>query len=197
MFPTIVAAIRRTWREPIEILVAMGHGRSYGQDSVVLGRKISGIFPCALWQDLQNRAPLPTTALITDIGNDFLYGVTPDRLLEWIEACLDRLGEAGAVASVTQLPIGSLETLGERRFMFFRRVFFSRSKLSLADALELVRTMNEQLASVGDSRKVPIISVSPEWYGIDPIHIRRRVERMAWPAILSGCAADESLGRCA
>jgi hypothetical protein len=185
-FPTIVATVRRMWREPIEIMVAMGHGRSYGQDSVVLGRKISGIFPCALWRDLQNRAPLPTTALITDIGNDFLYGVTPDRLLDWIERCLDRLGGAGAHASVTQLPIGSLEVLGERRFQLFRRVFFPRSKLSLADALQLVRAMNEELTEMGNSRKVPIISVSPNWYGFDPIHIKRRVERAAWPEILSG-----------
>jgi hypothetical protein len=184
-FPTIVATVRRMWREPIEIMVAMGHGRSYGQDSVVLGRKISGIFPCALWRDLQNRAPLPTTALITDIGNDFLYGVTPERLTKWIEACLDLLGEAGALASVTELPIGSLETLGERRFRFFRRVLFSRSKLSLADALQLVRAMNEQLVAMGNVRKVPIISVSPNWYGVDPIHIKRRVERVAWPEILS------------
>jgi hypothetical protein len=185
-FPTIVATVRKTWREPIEIMVAMGHGRSYGQDSVVLGRKISGIFPCALWRDLQNRAQLPTTALITDIGNDFLYGVTPDRLLNWIEQCLDRLGEAGAQTSVTQLPVGSLEVLGERRFQLFRRVLFPRSKLSLADALQLVREMNEQLTAMGVVRKVPIISVSSNWYGFDPIHIKRRAERAAWPEILSG-----------
>jgi hypothetical protein len=185
-FPTIVATVRQTWREPIEIMVAMGHGRSYGEDSVVLGRKISGIFPCALWRDLQNRAPLPTTALITDIGNDFLYGVTPDRLLNWVEQCLDRLVDAGAHATVTQLPIGSLEMLGERRFQLFRRVLFPRSRLSLADVVQLARAMNEQLNTMGDSRKVPIISVSANWYGFDPIHIKRRAERAAWPEILSG-----------
>jgi hypothetical protein len=185
-FPTIVATVRKTWSEPIEFMVAMGHGRSYGQDSVVLGRKISGIFPCALWRDLQNRAPLPTTALITDIGNDFLYGVTPDRLLRWIEECLEQLGETGAQASVTQLPIGSLEALGERRFQLFRRVLFPRSRLSLVEALQMARAMNERLTAMGNLRKVPIISVSPNWYGFDPIHIKRRAERAAWPEILSG-----------
>ena len=80
-FPTVVATVRATWCEPIEIMAAMGHGRSYGQDSSVFGRKISGIFPCALWQDLQNRPTAANAALVTDIGNDLLYGVTPDRLL--------------------------------------------------------------------------------------------------------------------
>src|ERR1700741_1738016 len=88
-FPTVVATVRQTWDEPIEIMAAMGHGRSYGQDSRVLGRKISGIFPCALWQDLQNRAAMPTTALLTDIGNDLMFGATHDRLQNWIEGCLD------------------------------------------------------------------------------------------------------------
>ncbi|HEX4414496.1 MAG TPA: hypothetical protein VH107_12770 [Lacipirellulaceae bacterium] len=188
-FPTIVETVRRTWREPIEIMVAMGHGRSYGQDSAVLGRKIPGIFPCALWRDLQIRAPLPTTALITDIGNDFLYGVTPDRLLAWVEECLDRLGEAGALASVTQLPIGSLESLGERRFQLFRRMLFPRSNLTLAEALQHARATNERLTLVGSVRKVPVISVSPKWYGLDPIHIKRRVQRIAWPELLSGWRA--------
>jgi hypothetical protein len=185
-FPTIVETVRRTWREPIEILVAMGHGRSYGRDSVVFGRKISGIFPCALWRDLQTRAPLPTTALITDIGNDFLYGVRPERLCEWVEGCLDRLRDAGATTTVVRLPIESLERLGERRFHLFRRMLFSRSNLTLVEALQFARAMNEELSKAGDARKISVISASAKWYGFDPIHIRRRHERVAWPELLSG-----------
>src|SRR5436190_21759166 len=128
-FPTVVATVRQTWSEPVEIMAAMGHGRSYGQDSSVLGKKISGIFPCALWQDLQNRQSLPTAALVTDIGNDMLYGVSTNQMLDWVERCLDRLAEAGATTIVTQLPAESIERLGERRFQFFRRLFFPRSKL--------------------------------------------------------------------
>jgi hypothetical protein len=185
-FPTIVEIVRRTWSEPIEILVAMGHGRSYGRDSEVLGRKISGIFPCALWRDLQNRAPLPTMALITDIGNDFLYGVTPERLFEWVAGCLDRLGDAGAATTIARLPIESLERLGERRFQFFRRLLFPRSKITLFDALQFARAMNEELNKAGDTRKISVISASAKWYGFDPIHIRRRDARVAWPEMLSG-----------
>src|SRR3954463_14296552 len=123
-FPTVVATARQTWSEPIEIMAAMGHGRSYGQDSWCFGRKIPGIFSCALWQDLQNRKPLPTAALVTDIGNDMLYGISSDQLLDWVERCLDRLVEAGAATILTQMPIESIERLGERRFQFFRRLFF-------------------------------------------------------------------------
>jgi hypothetical protein len=184
-FPTVVATVRQTWSEPVEIMAAMGHGRSFGQDSSVLGKKISGIFPCALWQDLQNRQRLPTAALVTDIGNDILYGVSPDQMLDWIERCLDRLADAGATPIVTKLPGETIERLGERRFQFFRRLLFARSKLTLADARVLVREINERLAKIGEKRKIPVISASGSWYGVDPIHIKRSVMRDAWPALLA------------
>jgi hypothetical protein len=172
-------------------MVAMGHGRSYGQDSWFLGRKISGIFPCALWQDLQNRPHLPTSALVTDIGNDLLFGIPPDELLKWVEGCLDRLAEAGATTIVTQMPVGSIERLGERRFQFFRRLFFPRSKLTLADARVLIHEINERLIAIGQSRKIPVIPVSESWYGLDPIHLKRGIKRQAWPTLLAAWRAAE------
>jgi hypothetical protein len=190
-FPTIVATLRQTWSEPIEFMVAMGHGRSYWQHSSVLGRKIPGIFPCALWRDLQAREKLSTTALVTDIGNDFLYGATPERLLEGVKCCLDRLAEAEAATIVTQLPLESIETLGERRFRIFRRLLFPRSAITLDEAKRYAREMNSRLAELADGRNLSVISVSAKWYGLDPIHIKRLSEREAWPALLAGWRANE------
>jgi hypothetical protein len=190
-FPTVVATVRQTWSEPIEIMAAMGHGRSYGQDSSILGRKFSGIFPCALWRDLQSRPALPTAALVTDIGNDILYGVSPDQMLEWVERCLDQLAEAGAAMIVTQLPVPSIERLGELRFQFFRRLLFPRSNLTLPGARELVREVNERLLSIGQKRKIPVISASALWYGFDPIHVKRSAMRHAWPVLLAAWRAIE------
>jgi hypothetical protein len=185
-FPTVVATVRQSWPEPVEIMAAMGHGRSFGQDSWFLGRKISGIFPCALWQDLHTRPRMPASALVTDIGNDLLYGTSPDRLLDWVGQCLDRLAAAGATTIVTQMPVGSIARLGERRFQFFRRLFFPRSKLTLADARVLIHEINDRLIEVGQKRKMPVIPVSDSWYGIDPIHLKRRFKRFAWPTLLAG-----------
>jgi hypothetical protein len=184
-FPAIVATAQRTWCEPVEIMAAMGHGRSYGQDSTVLGRKISGIFPCSLWQELPAREPLPTAALITDIGNDFLYGVTSERLFEWVERCVDRLEEVGATIVVTQLPSESIESLSELRFRFFRRLLFPRSRITLADARVMVGEFNERLARLGETRKVAVIPVFSAWYGLDPIHLKRDVLHMVWPELLA------------
>jgi hypothetical protein len=188
-FPTIVATACATWGEPVEFMAAMGHGRSYGQETSVLGRKISGIFPCALWQDLQQRPAMPTTALVTDIGNDLLYGVPLDRLLEWVSQCVERLLAAKANVIITQLPIENVERLGEARFRFFRRVLFPRNRHSLADVKWLARSLNDRLIELGESQKIPVIPVSSAWYGFDPIHITRRARRRAWPMLLSSWRA--------
>jgi hypothetical protein len=184
-FASLVETVRRMRGEPVEILAAMGLGRSFGQESTVLGRKISGIFSCALWQDLGSRPALPTTALVTDVGNDLLYGVTPDRLLQWIGGCLDRLAEAGAATVITQLPLESLDRLGEARFRLFRSLLFPRSRLTLSAARASAATVNEGLVELGRARKMPVIPVSGAWYGFDPIHLRRRVRRAAWSHLLS------------
>ena len=189
-FATVVAAARRTWDEPVEIMAAMGHGRSYGQDSTVFGRKISGIFPCALWQDLQKRPELPSAALVTDVGNDLLYGVPPDRIVKWIAECLDRLADAGAATVVTQLPVASVARLSEARFRFYRRLLFPRSTLTLSAAKELAHHLNSELIELGETRKIPVIPVSESWYGFDPIHLKRRVWSIAWPAMLAGWQAS-------
>jgi hypothetical protein len=174
-------------------MAAMGHGRSFGQDSSILGRKISGIFPCALWQDLHARPPLPTTALVTDVGNDLMYGVAPNRLLEWVGACLDRLAEAGAATVITELPISSLARLGESRFRFFRRILFPRSELTLGAARELAAAINEGLAALGSARKMTVIPASDAWYGFDPIHLKRGARQSAWSQILSAWRESEAL----
>jgi hypothetical protein len=191
-FPTLVATARATWGEPVEFMAAMGHGRSYGQDTRVLGRKISGIFPCALWQDLQKRPAMPTTALVTDIGNDLLYGVPLDRLLEWVSHCVDRLMDANATVVVTQLPIENLERLGEARFRLFRRILFPRNRHSLAELKSLAHSLNDRLIELGESRKIPVIPVSNAWYGFDPIHLTRRARRIAWPMLLSSWRAVDA-----
>jgi hypothetical protein len=191
-FGTVVAAARRTWGQPLEIMAAIGHGRSYGQDSTVFGRKISGIFPCALWQDLQKRPALPTSALVTDIGNDLLYGVPPEQVLEWVARCLDRLTQVGATTLVTELPVASIKRLSEARFRLFRRLFFPQSKLTYTDAQNLIVGLNRELAALCRAKKIPIIPVSSDWYGLDPIHLKRGVRSKAWPTMLAAWRGAEA-----
>jgi hypothetical protein len=184
-FPLVVETARQIWTGPLEIMAAMGRGRSYGQDSTLLGRKISGIFPCALWQDLQTRPPMPTAALVTDIGNDLLYGVEADELLNWVAGCLDQLSAFDTTTVITQLPTANVEQLSEARFQFFRRLFFPQCTLTRDKVRDLATYVNARLVAIGEARNSSVIPVSPAWYGFDPIHLKRRARQRAWPKLLA------------
>ncbi len=87
------------------------------------------------------------------------------------------------------MPVGSIEGLSERRFQFFRRLFFPRSKLTLVDAVKLAHEVNQRLIALGLTRKISVIPVSTSWYGLDPIHLKRRIKRHAWSALLAKWSA--------
>ena len=78
VLPVLIDDLRRAAGGPVEVLAACGHGRSYGRRSRLLFiRHLPGITRCGLWAALERRPPLPTIALLTDVGNDLVSGVSP------------------------------------------------------------------------------------------------------------------------
>jgi hypothetical protein len=159
----------------------------------MLGRKISGIFPSALWKDLQSRPPLPTVALATDVGNDLGYGVSVPDVVSWVDGCLDHLERAEATTIITELPLARLERLSERQFVFFRTLFFPKSQLTFSEIRRRAVDLNDSLLALGMQRNISVIPVSGAWYGLDPIHLKRSAWREAWPALLSSWRSGEGI----
>jgi len=182
----------------VEYHIAYGHGRSYGIDTTILGRTLPGIVNCRLWDAIDR--PAPTCALITDIGNDIMYGQPIDDIVEWVSLCIDRLRRAGARIAMTALPIERLEVVSEREFRIARRILFPRNTMSFEDALDRARALNRHLELLAehdnDANSLALVRPDPAWYGIDPIHIRFRDFSWAWSAIFApwnGRAADRTL----
>ena len=99
-FPQVVATARALAGEPIEVVAALGHGRSFGLRSRVLARSLPGIVGCGLWAALDGApARARTLALVTDVGNDIVYGVGVETIREWVETCVSRLEEHGRGSS--------------------------------------------------------------------------------------------------
>ncbi|HEY4597786.1 MAG TPA: hypothetical protein VIJ02_15405, partial [Thermoanaerobaculia bacterium] len=90
--PLVLDRVRRRAGGPVEVLAACGHGRSWGAWSRFLYvRHLPGISRCGLWEELRSRPLLPTLAVVTDVGNDLVYGAPVEEIAGWVEACLDRL----------------------------------------------------------------------------------------------------------
>ena len=189
---TIVDVARETLGSPVEIVAAMGHGRSYGLTTSIPFRTLDGILHSGLWKALQSRPPLPTIAILTDIGNDLVYGCEPEKVIGWIDECVQRLRAVMGVASdatpsmlLTGLPLSSIARVGQLRFLAFRNALFPNSKLQLNTAQRYVLELDAAVRQLALQHGAEFIAPDTHWYGVDPIHIRVAVQREAWRTIFS------------
>lgn len=177
------------------MLAALGHGRSYGAPSHFLTRTLPGILQSGLWPQLSRMAPAPAHGLITDVGNDILYGFSAQQILAWVNEAIDRLESHGAQVTVTGLPAVGEDDISPARFLFFRSVFFPRCRLSLADVAMRAAHIGEGLEELAERRRLRLVRLKREWYGVDPIHIRPSLWHAAWQEILRGPSDARYLDR--
>jgi len=171
---------------PVEILAALGHGRSYGMWSrLAWVRLLPGIVQCGLWEELERRPRLPTVGLITDVGNDLLYGAPVPTIAGWVGTCLERLARQEAEIIIGLLPLATLEKVSAFRYHLVRQILFpGRRAAPWGAVLDSARELNEMLRGLGLKHGARLVEPSPSWYGIDPIHVRRSMRSQAWNQML-------------
>ncbi|MEZ6044854.1 MAG: hypothetical protein R3C11_04600 [Planctomycetaceae bacterium] len=176
----------------LKMLFACGHGRSYGQYSNVLVRKLPGILNCGLWSVLEQiqrmeptDSPYRLKAILTDVGNDLVYGVPVPRILDWVERCLIRLKKHDADLVMTGLPVHSLSRLSPLRYTLTQKLFFPKNssthKMMVGWAMEL----NEQLERLSEKYEADFIEEPRDWFGFDPIHFKHHQRARIWKKFCS------------
>jgi len=182
----LISGVRRKAGGPVEVLAACGHGRSYGTWSRFLFvRRLPGIEGCGLWQELDRRPPRRTLALVTDVGNDLVYGVSAEAIAGWVEACLDRLVRQEAEIVLTLLPLPRLEKLSAWQVRLAVSLLFPGRPAPWPGLLARARELDGRLRRIGREHGARIVEPEASWYGADPIHLRRSVRRQVWDDVLS------------
>lgn len=188
---TVAATAGRLLGTPLELLIAAGRGRSYGCWSRILARGLPPILDCGLWAWLE-RGPAPSHALVTDVGNDLLYGQAPERILLWVETCVARLRAMGTEVTVGRLPTERLERLGPKSYELARLVLVPRQRrIPFEEMLARIAAVDEGLASIAVSRGARSVVPSGAWYGIDPVHVKVACCPEAWRTLMASWARDE------
>lgn len=189
---TVVSTLRSMYSD-LSLFVACGHGRSYGQWSAIPFRALPGITQSELWPALERhlaglsvapQSPAPK-ALITDVGNDIVFGVPVPRILEWVATCDDTFHRARADLIITLPPRDRLERLSDLHFKVARTVIFPGSRLTRPDMLEAVNALRSGLIALAERTGAIVIDPPAEWYGIDPIHVRRGLRTDVWKSIFA------------
>ncbi len=213
-WPDVTRALQSGLSAPVDLFVALGMGRSYVDWSRYFARRLPGIMRCGLWNSLHeahaspshspaspaaaDRSALPPLVLLTDIGNDLVYGRTPEQIAESVEDCMMRLRSWNADCRIlaTELPLYSLNSMSRFRFVVARRLLFPKSLIQFPDVLSDAERLNQLIHDAASRHQVQMIRPLDHWYGMDPIHIRRPLRYDAFRHLFShweGYQASDSI----
>ncbi len=177
--PWLLAAVRERFGGPFDAWVAAGNGRGYGCPGRYAARTLPPVVDCGLWNALGDR-PAPTLGLLSDVGNDLMFGLSPEQVAARVEECAERLAALGAPTVLTRLPLGSLRRLRPLPFLLLRNLLFPGRRYGLPQVLDWTDDLDRRLTEIAARRGLATVRPSTDWYGFDPIHVRRGARTRAW-----------------
>ena len=180
----LAAAVRARAGGPADLFVAAGHGRGYGVGSRVWLRRLPSILASGLWDALDG-APAATSApaaLVTDVGNEILYGFSADQVAAWVHEGVRRLVDRGCRIAITGLPVASIADVGAVRLRLLKTVFVPGCRLTLGELQDAAARLDDRVRDVAREFGAVVIEQPGAWYGFDAIHVRRRRLDDLWHA---------------
>jgi len=169
-----------------DLFVAAGHGRGYGVNTRVAARRLPSILGSGLWRGLDRQGgEQPPVALVTDVGNELLYGFPAERIASWVRESVRRLADRGATIAITRLPMAGIATVCAVRYRALRTFFVPGCPLSLAELKEAATRLDADLQTIAADFGAQVIEQPAHWYGFDTLHVRRRHLDDLWQAALN------------
>ena len=77
-----------------------------------------------------------------------------------------------------------LQELTRFQFHVARTIHFPTSSLRYDNAMQSIVALNNAVSELANDYQARFVLPNSDWYGLDPIHIRRRNQRVAWKKIL-------------
>jgi hypothetical protein len=150
-------------------------------------RELPGILQSRLWEAIDAHAPAEPKryALITDIGNDLLYGFSVEQIRIWLTESIDRLQKRQAECIMTRLPLTSVMKMSSARFYATRTLLFPGTSITWPTLKQRAIALDETVQKLGERHGIPVVEPREEWYGIDPIHVRWSQRCEAWTQIVT------------
>lgn len=166
---------------PVEVLIATGPGRAYRAQGGLLNVVYPPIQSSSIFEAAREKseAGYQLLALVTDMGNDIMYGVTVDSLIETMEQVFDRLRTLPARIHFTTLPVRFEQGVHPAWYYFLRTVLLPSSRVSFEEARQAITRFNGYLRESA-SAKGHMIPDMDRFLGYDEIHYGWFQGRQAW-----------------
>ena len=171
--PRLAATARARAAGPLDLFVAAGHGRGYGVSTRVWQRRLPSILASGLWRALERERADQPLAVITDVGNELLYGLGVTAVASAVREAAKRLADRGARLTITGLPLAGIAGVGPVRYRLLRALYVPGCLLGLAELKEATRWLDEELQAIAADMGAAFLEQPAEWYGVDALHVRR------------------------
>lgn len=194
-WPALTRQLQQQIAQPLHIHTCLGMGRSYIRPSRCLARVLPGVLESRLWQNLPRPAAAPPLVLLTDVGNDIIYRFSVTDIQQAVAETIRRIRAWDARADIvlTGLPVQALDDLTPFRFQIARRLLFQGSPLTLPEAQQQAHELQQLLGQLATAQRLQLAQPDRVWYGLDPIHYRRRFRDTAFQTYFSRWTESTSL----
>jgi hypothetical protein len=165
-------------------LHAMGPGRGYVSRGGILNAAYSpiinsGIFKAARSKKIKKQK---VVALITDIGNDIMYNVSLDKIIDSLQHIFNVLDEIGANIVITSIPVDLENDISEFHFQILRKIYFPKSSVKYSQASNNIKAINQFILKTS-KQKITVMHDMKRFSGIDKIHHSIFKSPLAWSHI--------------
>ena len=175
---------RNLYPRPTQFMFALGPGRGYCAWGGLLNVVYSPIINSQIFSAVKKNERCKIVAVVTDIGNDIMYNVSPSDIKNCLRKIFKQLREFNALILTT--PISSrLETeLSEFSFFFLRSIFYPKSKVSYEQVVTGIHQINEFLKSY-NKENIQMLTKLEEFFGWDKIHYSLLRGHHAWSRVVA------------
>ena len=166
---------------PVEVMIATGPGRGY----CVPGGLLTAVYPpiqsSRIFEAAREKSAsgYRVIALVTDIGNDIMYGVSPETLIETVRRVFTRLHSMNAEIFFTTLPEKFEKGFSPAWFYILRTLLVPGSRVpyekAIAGIIEVNRFLKE--SAQGSCHGIPGLD---RYLGFDEIHYGWFSAHKAW-----------------
>ena len=168
----------------IEFLNALGPGRGFCARGGMFNFTYPPIQDCRILEAANKKSCDTRAVLITDIGNDLMYGVSADTLIESLDGLIDRALQCDAEIFLTSIHVNLKKDVSQTTFFILKFFFYPGSSITYKKTDLFIIKVNSYLKEkAGQNQRVHLISGMESFAGADKIHYSLLKTHLAWEKI--------------
>jgi hypothetical protein len=173
-------------KNKIEFLNALGPGRGFCARGGIFNITYSPIQDCRIIESAEKKSKeaLYTVVLITDIGNDLMYGVSADTLIVSLDIMIEKILKWDADIFLTSIHVNLKKDISPTLFLVLRFLLYPNSKVNYEEMDLSILQINEYLeGKVSENERMHLITGLDAFAGLDKIHYSLFKMHAAWSAV--------------